>query len=144
MKTLIRLSAAGVLFGSIAWGAVSPQEAARLGADLTPLGGEKAGNADGSIPAWTGGLKSAADAGFPNYHSPDHYPDPYATDKPLFTITAANMAQYAAKLTEVMLLGVVALKAGRKIEYDAANMRVVNVPNANQYLERDPRPGWSL
>src|SRR6267154_1659797 len=100
MRTLIRLSAAGVLFASIAWGAVSPQEAARLGADLTPLGGEKAGNADGSIPAWTGGLKSAADAGFPNYHSPDHYPDPYANDKPLFTITAANMAQYAAKLTE--------------------------------------------
>jgi Protein of unknown function (DUF1329) len=100
MKTLIRWSAAGVLFAQLAWGAVSPQEAARLGADLTPLGAEKAGNADGSIPAWTGGLKSAADAGFPNYHSPDHYPDPYANDKPLFTITAANMAQYAAKLTE--------------------------------------------
>src|ERR1700736_4287188 len=82
------------------WTAVSAQEAARLGADLTPLGAEKAANADGSIPAWTGGLKSAADAGFPNYHSPDHYPDPYANDKPLFTIAAANMAQYAAKLTE--------------------------------------------
>ena len=100
MKTLIGLSAAGLLFASLAFGAVSPQEAARLGADLTPLGGEKAGNADGSIPAWTGGLKSPADAGFPNYHSPDHYPDPYASDKPLFTITAANMSQYAAKLSE--------------------------------------------
>jgi hypothetical protein len=92
--------AAAILFAQAAWGAVSPQEAARLGADLTPLGGEKAGNADGSIPAWTGGLKSAADAGFPNYHSPDHYPDPYASDKPLFTITSANLSQYAAKLTE--------------------------------------------
>jgi hypothetical protein len=51
--------------------------------------------------------------------------------------------EYAAKLTEVMLLGVVALKAGRKIEYDAANMRVTNVPNANQYLEREPRAGWT-
>jgi Protein of unknown function (DUF1329) len=100
MKTLIGLSAAGLLFASLAWGGVSPQEAARLGADLTPLGGEKAGNADGSIPAWTGGLKSAAEAGFPNYHSPDHYSDPYASDKPLFTITAANMSQYAAKLSE--------------------------------------------
>jgi hypothetical protein len=79
---------------------VSPQEAARLGADLTPLGGEKAGNADGSIPAWTGGLKSAADAGIPNYHPGDHYPDPYASDKALFTITPANMAQYGARLTE--------------------------------------------
>jgi hypothetical protein len=100
MKTLIGFATAGVLTAAVAFGAVSPQEAARLGADLTPLGGEKAGNADGSIPAWTGGLKSPADAGFPNYHSPDHYPDPYASDKPLFTISAANMSQYAAKLTE--------------------------------------------
>ena len=38
-----------------------------------------------------------------------------------------------------MLLGVVALRPGRKIEYDAANMRVTNVPAANQYLEREPR-----
>jgi len=51
--------------------------------------------------------------------------------------------EYAAKLTEVMLLGVVALKAGRRIEYDAANMRVTNVQSANQYLEREPRAGWS-
>jgi hypothetical protein len=94
------MAAAALLLSSVAFAAVSPQEAARLGADLTPLGGEKAGNADGSIPAWNGGLKSAADAGFPNYRSPDHYPDPFATDKPLFIITAANLAQYAGKLTE--------------------------------------------
>ncbi|HTL21275.1 MAG TPA: DUF1329 domain-containing protein, partial [Steroidobacteraceae bacterium] len=100
MRMLLRSAAAGVLFASVALGAVSPQEAARLGQDLTPLGGEKAGNADGSIPAWTGGLKSAADAGFPNYHNGEHYPDPYANDKPLFTITSANLAQYAAKLSE--------------------------------------------
>ena len=100
MKTLIRFAAAGVLLAPVAWGAVSPQEAAHLGDDLTPLGGEKAANADGSIPAWTGGIKSAADAGFPNYKSGDHHPDPYANDKPLFTITTANLAQYAAKLTE--------------------------------------------
>jgi predicted dehydrogenase len=52
--------------------------------------------------------------------------------------------EYAAKLTEVMLLGVVALRAGRKIEYDGANMRITNVPAANQYLEREPRSGWTL
>src|SRR6267154_6589154 len=94
MKTLIRLSAAGVLFASIAWGAVSPQEAARLGADLTPLGGEKAGNADGSIPAWDGGVTAPA-----GYKPGDHHPDPFAGEAPLFTITAANAAQYADKLT---------------------------------------------
>jgi hypothetical protein len=100
MKALIAWSAAGLLLASAAFAAVSPQDAARLGQDLTPLGGETAANADGSIPAWTGGIKSAADAGFPNYHSGEHHPDPYAADKPLFTITAANLAQYAAKLTE--------------------------------------------
>ena len=45
--------------------AVSAAEAAKLGAELTPLGAEKAGNADGSIPAWDGGLTSAAQAGVP-------------------------------------------------------------------------------
>src|SRR5215472_16695278 len=99
MKIVVRLAAA-MLLAQSAWGAVSPQEAARLGQDLTPLGGEKAANADGSIPASTGGIKSAADAGFPNYKSGDHHPDPYASDKPLFTVTTANVSQYAAKLTE--------------------------------------------
>ncbi len=51
--------------------------------------------------------------------------------------TAASCPfEYAAKLTEVMLLGVVALRAGRKIAYDGANMRVTNNPDANQYFER--------
>jgi hypothetical protein len=100
MKMLIRLGAAALLGAPLAVGAVSPQDAARLGTELTPLGGEKAGNADGSIPAWNGGLKSPADAGFPSYHPGDHHPDPYANDQPLFTITASNVAQYAAKLTE--------------------------------------------
>ena len=101
MKTLICLASAVLLLVPVTLRAgVTPEEAARLGQDLTPLGGEKAGNADGTIPAWTGGLKSASDAGFPNYRSPDHYPDPYASDKPLFTITAANMAQYASRPTE--------------------------------------------
>lgn len=100
MKTLIRLATAGLLLAPAAFGAVGPEEAAHLGAELTPVGGEKAANADGGIPAWTGGIKSPADAGFANYHSGDHHPDPYASDKPLFTITAANMSQYATKLTE--------------------------------------------
>ena len=51
---------------------------------------------------------------------------------------------YAAKLTEVMLLGIVALRVGRKIEYDGANMRVTNIPWANQYLSREYRPGWTI
>jgi len=41
--------------------AVSPEEAAKLGTSLTPLGAEKAGNASGSIPAWTGGIPKITD-----------------------------------------------------------------------------------
>ncbi len=70
-------------------------DASRLGQDLTPLGGEKAGNADGTIPAWEGGI-TAPPAG---YKPGDHHQDPFAGESPLFTITAANAAQYAAKLT---------------------------------------------
>jgi hypothetical protein len=50
--------------------------------------------------------------------------------------------EYSAKLTEVMLLGVVALHAGKKIAYDGANMRITNIPEANQYLSRVYRTGW--
>jgi hypothetical protein len=80
--------------------AISQQEAARLGADLTPLGGEKAGNAAGTIPAWDGGLSSPAKAGFPSFASPARAPDPFPNDTPQFKITASNAAQYADRLTE--------------------------------------------
>ena len=93
MKTVMRFgAAAAMLAAQLAWGAVSPQEAARLGADLTPLGGEKAGNADGSIPAWTGGIKSAADAGFPNYHSGDHHPDRRTQTHPPVTAAVGTVS----------------------------------------------------
>jgi hypothetical protein len=100
MKKLPCAIFASLLAATAASAAVSPQEAARLGADLTPLGAERAGNQDGSIPAWDGGITSPAKAGFPNYRSGQHHPDPFAADKPLFTITPQNMSRYAAKLTE--------------------------------------------
>lgn len=60
--------------------------------------------------------------------------------------TATTPFDYAARLTEVMLLGIVALRTGqgRKIEYDGENMRVTNIEEANQYLTREYRPGWSM
>ena len=80
--------------------AVSAQEAARLGADLTPMGAEKKGNAAGTIPEWDGGITSPAKAGFPNFKSGGHHPDPYASDKPLYKVDPSNMGRYAAQLTE--------------------------------------------
>ena len=60
--------------------------------------------------------------------------------------TATSPFDYAAPLTEVMLLGMVALRAGqgRRILYDAQNMNITNVPEANQYLTRDYRGGWAV
>ena len=59
---------------------------------------------------------------------------------------ASSPFSYAAPLTEVMLLPIAALRTGQgvKIEYDAANMRITNVPEANQWLTREYRAGWSL
>jgi hypothetical protein len=98
MRILLRIAAA-MLLAPLALAAASPQEAARLGSDLTPLGGEQAANADGSIPAWSGGIMSATAAGFPGYKPGDHHPDPYAGDPPLFAISAADLPRYAARLT---------------------------------------------
>ena len=50
--------------------------------------------------------------------------------------------EYAARLTEVMLLGVVSLRAGTKIHYDGEAMRVTNVAAANDFLRREYRQGW--
>lgn len=75
---------------------VSQSEADRLGNELTPLGAEMPGNAEGSIPAWDGGVTQPP----PGYSPGMHHPDPFAGDRPLYTVTAANMGQYADKLTE--------------------------------------------
>lgn len=74
---------------------MTPAEIARLGKDLTPLGGEMAGNKEGTIPPWTGGITTPPAA----YKPGMHHPDPYAADKVLFTISAENMSQYQDKLT---------------------------------------------
>ncbi len=85
-----------LLLGSgLAQAQVSAAEAARLGQDLTPMGAEKAGNAAGTIPAWDGGLARDPDA----FKADVGYPDPFAGDKPLFTITAANAEQYRDQLS---------------------------------------------
>ncbi len=90
MKTKLSLIAAmaALLYVSVA-------TAAELGKGLTPLGAQATGNAAGSIPAWTGGL-TAAVAG---YKPGGHYPDPYADDKPILTIDAANAEQHQDKLS---------------------------------------------
>ena len=87
---------AGALVAAPAAAELSAADLAKLGNTLTPIGAEKAGNAGGTIPAWDGGI-SRPIAG---YTDGGHYPDPFAGDKPLFTITGQNADQYKAQLSE--------------------------------------------
>jgi hypothetical protein len=83
--------------GTLAAHAVTPDEAKALGANLTAVGAEKAGNKDGSIPAYEGG-QTTAPAG---YKAGDGIrPNPFASEKPKFSVNAKNMAQYGGNLTE--------------------------------------------
>jgi hypothetical protein len=75
----------------------TPENIARLGEDLTPMGSIRAGNADGTIPAWDGGITQDD---WPDGYSPgDRHLDPFADDEPLFTITAENYEEYADRLS---------------------------------------------
>ena len=95
MRKIIAVMALSLLAAHV-MAAVSPEEAAKLGTTLTPVGAEKAGNADGSIPAWTGGIPKNAGA----VDSKGFLADPFASEKPLFVITAATVDKYKDKLSD--------------------------------------------
>jgi predicted dehydrogenase len=57
---------------------------------------------------------------------------------------ALSNFNYAALLTETILLGNVAMKAGKKIDWDGSGMRITNDPAANQHLHFEYRKGWTL
>lgn len=75
---------------------VTEKEAEQLKTTLTPFGAERAGNADGTIPAWEGGYTTVP-AG---YKSGQPRPDPFPGEKPYLTITGQNMDKYADRLAE--------------------------------------------
>ena len=82
------------LLGTSHLQAATSPDLSKLGSELTPIGAEKAGNADGSIPAWSGGLIQAP-AGWSRGKG-----DPYASEKPLYSIDASNVAKYQNSLPE--------------------------------------------
>ena len=98
MKTTLLRFGAAVAFAcafTVALAELPPAGIARLDRDLTPLGGERAGNAGGTIPAWTGGI-TAPPAG---YQPGEHHRDPYAGDRPRLVITAANLDEHRGKVS---------------------------------------------
>ncbi|WP_191486142.1 DUF1329 domain-containing protein [Pseudomonas sp. FEN] len=93
-KNLLQVGVLGLsLLATGVMAAVSADEAAKLGASLTPMGAEKAGNAAGTIPAWAPMAKTIGAVDSKGFLS-----DPYASEKPLFIITAQNVEQYKDKL----------------------------------------------
>ncbi|WP_153130646.1 DUF1329 domain-containing protein [Dechloromonas hortensis] len=83
--------------GSSAYAGVTADEAKKLGTSLTTIGAEKAGNKDGSIPAYSGGLTKAP----ASFKAGDGLrPDPYADDKPMFSVDGKSIDKYGDKLTE--------------------------------------------
>ncbi|SEI51502.1 DUF1329 domain-containing protein [Pseudomonas sp. NFACC07-1] len=97
--TLLLVFLGGAIAFPAAQAGVSAEESAKLGQSLTVFGAEKAGNADGSIPAYTGGLPvSTNPPGFKK--DSGKWVNPFAEEKPLYSITGKNAAQYADKLSE--------------------------------------------
>lgn len=90
--------AAGIAIAVTSIASTSPGDIEKLTGTLTPMGAERAGSADGSIPAWSGKwLGTPPDIA---YKTGERYADPYAKEVPLVTITAQNMQKYAAQLTD--------------------------------------------
>lgn len=99
MRTISRISLSlciGLLLGSAqTMAGAKPDEVNRLSEDLTPMGSERAGNAAGTIPEWTGGITTPP----AEYKPGDHHQSPFSDDKPLFRITGANYKDYADNLS---------------------------------------------
>jgi len=96
LAALISGVCAGLFVAPLAQAAVSADEAAKLKTTLTPLGAERAGNKDASIPAWTGGMNKPPAP----YQNGTTRPDYFAGEKPLLSIDAKNMAQHEARLSD--------------------------------------------
>ncbi|KAA0691860.1 DUF1329 domain-containing protein [Halopseudomonas laoshanensis] len=90
MGVVLGLSTSGLLAQSL-----TQQEIDKLGAELTPIGAERAGNAAGTIPEWTGGLGSDAGEVLDN----NFQSNPFAGEQPEFVITAQNYQEHREHLT---------------------------------------------
>ena len=120
-------------FSAISAHAVSADEAKTLGTTLTAVGAEKAGNAAGTIPAYSGGLTTAP-AGFKT--GDGVRPDPFASEKPRLQIDAKNMATHAAQLTE----GAKALMQKYRASASTSIRRTARSRSRNSSRTTPPRP----
>lgn len=123
--------------------AVSETEAAALGKTLTPVGADPAKSADGSIPAWTGGMTQA-----PAGWKPGRL-DPFKDEKPLFSIDASNVDKHADRLSAGQIALIKAYKGYRMDVYPSH--RTCPVPEVvatqtrkNALFAKLGASGWQL
>ena len=90
----VLLACTCLILATSALAGARPDEAHRLAEDLTPMGAERAGNADGSIPAWSGGITAPPVP----YAAGDHHPDPFAGEQPLLRIDQSNLEAHRSLL----------------------------------------------
>ncbi|HEY4037404.1 MAG TPA: DUF1329 domain-containing protein, partial [Burkholderiaceae bacterium] len=137
---------AGALACSAAPAAVTPEQAERLGKDLTAIGAEKAGNADGTIPAYEGGEAPLPGWSWGKVRS--HY-SKFKDEQPLFSIDASNVERHAAHLTDAQITALKTVAGYRMDVYPAH--RACNIDPT--YAERTRQnatearigaDGWSL
>lgn len=89
-------SLALALFSSAVLAAVPEQEAQRLQSELTPLGAERQGNAEGTIPAWDGGYTLVDE----EYQPGQGRKDPFADEQSSFSIDLSNYQEYEQYLSD--------------------------------------------
>ncbi|MEE2764760.1 MAG: DUF1329 domain-containing protein [Pseudomonadota bacterium] len=98
MRNQVIAGVAAILFGAsgTAVSKVSPEQADRLDGELTPVGAERAGNQSGTIPDWTGGLKTPPEG----WRKGQVEINPFPEDEPLFVITGDNYTLYRDRLSD--------------------------------------------
>ena len=139
------VSGAMLLLAGVSQAAVSDADAAKLGKELTPIGAERAANKDGSIPSWEGGVTKAPSGWKPGQARPN----PFAADKPLFSIDAASADKYSDKLTPGQLATIKTIP-GRRIDVYPTR-RSCGYPDwyyertkKNATLSKIDKNGWGL
>lgn len=146
MRNGILASTLTVLLSGAALAAVTPQEAEKLGQELTPVGAEKAGNAEGTISPWEG--NDTPRAGWEwGKNRFDFWK--YKDDKPLFSIDASNVDKYKDHLTDAQITALKGIKDYRMDVYPtrrtcAVTPTLAERSKANALEGKIGADGWSL
>jgi hypothetical protein len=134
LTLLTSILSAVVLF--VASGGVAPSQGATL-PDKTAEGADARANDAGTIPAWTGGMTSPP----PGWQPSAGYVDPFAGEKPLFTVTAANAAEHREQLSPGLFALLAKNPAFRMPVYAAHRTAAYKATHRSSVPFPDPKTG---